>query len=359
MNKDWDESTLSSLRIHELRDLARKIGVKCPTALKKEDLINRSMQILNGETEPYKAKDGKGRPSKSESQINTLMGFFMPDKISFDDTINFASDDFDFAVEMPQVEYNAIENEVVEGLLEITSNGIGVLRVNNYETSENDVFVHDVFISSNKLKSGDYVKAYAKVVVNGRPRAVTKIISVNPDLISLPKQPSVTVANFNLKCGSNALVVSNVNKTDKIIDSLKGLKNTVNFYVSAYEKQPVENTENTTFVCVNPYKRFKDVYCAFNMAFNRAKVLSKQSSVVLVINKVSAWFRGLEAILCDKIDNQIKLNTVIKEEILKMLDLAKKNNITVLLFDSFEIEPHIKNFLQYELSQVVDLYVAD
>ena len=94
MNKDWDESTLSSLRIHELRDLARKIGVKCPTALKKEDLINRSMQILNGETEPYKAKDGKGRPSKSESQINTLMGFFMPDKISFDDTINFASGDF-------------------------------------------------------------------------------------------------------------------------------------------------------------------------------------------------------------------------------------------------------------------------
>ena len=39
MNKEWDESTLSSLRIHELRDLARKIGVKCPTALKKEDLV--------------------------------------------------------------------------------------------------------------------------------------------------------------------------------------------------------------------------------------------------------------------------------------------------------------------------------
>ena len=47
MNKEWDESTLSSLRIHELRDLARKIGVKCPTALKKEDLVSQSMQISN------------------------------------------------------------------------------------------------------------------------------------------------------------------------------------------------------------------------------------------------------------------------------------------------------------------------
>ena len=359
MNKDWDESTLSSLRIHELRDLARKIGVKCPTALKKEDLINRSMQILNGETEPYKAKDGKGRPSKSESQINTLMGFFMPDEINFDETIKFAADDFDFAVEMPQIEYNATENEIVEGLLEVTSNGIGVLRVNNYETSENDVFVHEIFLSANKLKSGDYVKAYAKVVVNGRPRAVTKIISVNENVVSMPKQPSVTVANYNLKSGNNALIVSSVDESSRVVESLKGLKNTVNFYVSAYEKQNIENTENTTFVCVNPYKRFKDVYCAFNMAFNRAKVLSEQSTVVLVINRISAWFRGLEAVLCDKIDNQIKLNAVIKEEILKMLDLAKKNNITVLMFDGFNVEPHIKNFLQYELSQVVDLYKAD
>lgn len=359
MNKEWDESTLSSLRIHELRDLARKIGVKCPTALKKEELISQSMQILNGETEPYKAKDKKGRPNKSDSQMNALMEFFMPESVDFNSDINYVDDQFSFAVEMPPVEYNATDNELVEGLVEITANGVGILRVNGFETSPEDVFVHEMFLKGSKIKSGDYVKAYAKTIVMGRPRAVTKVISVNETLLEMPKQNTVSVSNLNLTCGASALILSNNINSAEFVDSIKNLNNTINFYVSAYEKQEYKNTKNTTFACVNPYQGFKDMYCCFNMAFNRANVLSQGASVVLVVNRVSAWFRALEGVMCDKIDNPIKLTAVVKEEILKTLQSAKKNGVTVVLLDSLNIEPHIKTFFTYELSQVVDLCKVD
>ena len=88
-NYEWDETTLGSLRIHELRDLARKIGVKCPTAKKKEDLISQSMQILKGEAQPYVAPSKKGRPNKSTSQVKSLVEFFMPEDLEIASDIEY------------------------------------------------------------------------------------------------------------------------------------------------------------------------------------------------------------------------------------------------------------------------------
>ena len=42
-------SDLQQLRIHELRDLARKMGVNAPTSKKKEVLIEEIVKIMNGE----------------------------------------------------------------------------------------------------------------------------------------------------------------------------------------------------------------------------------------------------------------------------------------------------------------------
>ncbi|MBQ2863920.1 MAG: hypothetical protein IJE91_00460 [Clostridia bacterium] len=356
MNKEWDESTLSSLRIHELRDLARKIGVKCPTALKKEDLITQSMQILNGETEPYKAKDKKGRPSKSENQMNTLMEFFMPDKLELNSSVNYADDTFNFAVEMPAVEYNAGENEEVEGLVEITANGVGILRVSGYETSENDVYIHEMFLINNKLSSGDYVKAYAKTIVSGRPRAVTKIISVNQGLPTGNMFKSVNINDLTLQMGENALILASNSQNELGKVSFNKITNGVKFYVSAYEKEALTGSDTKIYACVNPYKGYKDIYCCYNMAFNHAKLLAKQNNVSMVINNFSAFFRAIENLLCGKVDNAVKLANAVKEEILKTLNELKQNGIVVIMFDSINLEPHIKNFVQFELNNVVDYF---
>lgn len=360
MNKEWDESTLSSLRIHELRDLARKIGVKCPTALKKEDLVSQSMQILNGEAEPYKAKDKKGRPSKSENQLNTLMEFFMPDKLELDSSLNYVNyvDDsiFNFAVESPAIEYNAGENEEVEGLVEITSNGVGILRVNGYETSEQDVFIHEMFLVNHKISSGDYVKGFAKTIVFGRPRAITKIVSVNKAMPNNNTFENLTVSGLTFEKGDNALILASNGPNQQSKVCFNNIANGVKFYVSAYEKEGLASTDTKIYATVGPYKNYKDIYCCYNMAFNRAKVLARQNSVSVVVNNFGAYFRALETILSNRVANEVQLTHAVKEEILKMLSSLKQAGVVVMIFDSVNLEQHIKNFVQFELNNVVDYF---
>lgn len=356
MNKDWDESTLSSLRIHELRDLARKIGVKCPTALKKEDIINQVMQILNGESQPYKAPSKKGRPSKSDNQINTLMEFFMPEDVNFDLPIK-PQEDFDFFVNMPQVEYNMGKNEVVEGMVEIALNGVGIIRVNNFTTSSEDVFIHEMIIMNNKLQTGDYVEAYAKLIIPNRPRAVTKIISVNKNLKESKKVAEIECKELGkkLKMGDSVLMFSsNPSTNDFALKLFNELNDEVNMYVSAYEKQDLKNTQNQIYAYVNPYGTYKDIYCCYNLAINRAKVISSKTSVSMVINSLSSYYRALEALLCEKVENPAKLNVVVKEEILKCFKILKESGVKVIVVESLKLEPKIKEFFEFELSKIVD-----
>src|SRR5574344_184264 len=66
---------LENLRIHELRDLARNFGVKCPTSMKKEQIIDEITQILAGEKEPYFNTARHGRPLK---HLPTEVNMFLP-----------------------------------------------------------------------------------------------------------------------------------------------------------------------------------------------------------------------------------------------------------------------------------------
>ncbi len=356
MSKNWDESTLSSLRIHELRDLARKIGVQSPTSKKKEELVSQAMQILNGESEPYKALNKKGRPNKSETQVNTLMEFFMPEDVELESSVTYKTNQFDFSyyVGMPEIQYDVESNPKAEGYVEITANGVGIVRVNGFETSEDDIFIHEMIVSKNDLKTGDYVEAYVKRIIPQRPRAVVKIISVNKNEVVGSKFDNVTVNNKTYACGDCVL---SLNSTANALQVFNQLENGVNFYVSAYEKQTFKSTDNKIYACVNPFKTYQDIFCCFNMAFNRAKHICKTSGVTMVINNIGAYYRALESMLCGKVDNQIKLDKIVREEIIKMLAIAKQNKITVFVFENENIEPHIKEFLQYELARIVDYVI--
>lgn len=71
---------LKNLCIYELRKLAREIGVKSPTSLKRADLIEKINSIKSGKELPYKRTTKKGRPVK---QLNI--------KISNNSEIDFLS----------------------------------------------------------------------------------------------------------------------------------------------------------------------------------------------------------------------------------------------------------------------------
>lgn len=61
--------TYEDLGIYDLRAIAREMGVKSPTTLKRNELINAIEEIKNKKVEPYHKKTKKGRPYKSRIKL--------------------------------------------------------------------------------------------------------------------------------------------------------------------------------------------------------------------------------------------------------------------------------------------------
>lgn len=59
----YDREQLSQINLYGLRSLAREVGVKSPTSLKKQALIEEIILIESGKKSPYK-QTKKGRPLK-------------------------------------------------------------------------------------------------------------------------------------------------------------------------------------------------------------------------------------------------------------------------------------------------------
>ncbi|MBR2330222.1 MAG: Rho termination factor N-terminal domain-containing protein [Clostridia bacterium] len=59
-----DIGQLYEMNIHALRNIAREVGVKSPTTLKKKELIDEILQMESGNQQPC-IPTKKGRPPKS------------------------------------------------------------------------------------------------------------------------------------------------------------------------------------------------------------------------------------------------------------------------------------------------------
>ena len=67
----YNINQLYELNIHSLRNIARKVGVKAPTTLKKKALINEILQIDSGKKRPC-MPNKKGRPLKNNVEDSTI-----------------------------------------------------------------------------------------------------------------------------------------------------------------------------------------------------------------------------------------------------------------------------------------------
>ena len=60
------------MRIHELRDYARGVGVRKPTTYDKSTLIEKIYQVERGEVEPFFTKKGRGKRNlEGKKLLNT------------------------------------------------------------------------------------------------------------------------------------------------------------------------------------------------------------------------------------------------------------------------------------------------
>lgn len=219
---EYSIDCIDKLRIHELRDFARNVGVISPTTMKKEELIAKITEAVDKNNRI----DVVGALPKTRRGID-FFALLMPENADLLDQMVegkkvYNEDDFSYDLdrnitcnkindedcdvndelssyepynsyphEMPEFSFGIAQNEMpyeilpdtVEGYLQIHSTGYGVIRKRGYIPSDDDIYLSSECVKKYSLKSGDKVKGYCKVVIVDKPMIMYEVVSVdgNPE----------------------------------------------------------------------------------------------------------------------------------------------------------------------------------
>jgi transcription termination factor Rho len=199
MNNQFNEESLQKLGIFELRNLAREVGVYSPTIYKKQEIIDKILEIVTGKKEPYIAKTKQGRPPKSINSVNNILDIFIPKNAiansyekynsSYDELINTSR-----LVAMEKNannSYNAHTENLVKGVLEVSESGYGFCYLERCQSKNqmHNFFLSNTIIEKYGLRTGDFLEGYVKKLAEDKPLIMYKIKSVN----------KIEVDNFNKK----------------------------------------------------------------------------------------------------------------------------------------------------------------
>ena len=214
MNK-YDLEYIDKLRIHELRDYARKLGVSSPTTMKKEELIGRIISIVqdkkddctgeknyldtNQELDFFslltsdnsniladllsQGQNANGSTSNKNSKVSSLNTIVMKRNkeyglespySTYDDVIKLS-----FCINQNSAQYGDSEISYVSGYVDIHPSGYGILRFDGYVPSERDCYMTSSLVKKHNLKKGNFIQGKAKPIMENKPKIVFEIESVD------------------------------------------------------------------------------------------------------------------------------------------------------------------------------------
>ena len=151
-------SELDNLTLLQLKQLAKQNKIRSVSKLKKEELID-ILSKINGtvEEKPYFTKNEEKKEEKKEEE---------PEKKydAADDEAEAEEDEEGLELEEGVISYqvNNEEDEIVEGILEILTEGYGFLRGDNFLSTPKDIYISPVQIRRFKLETGDMIKGISR-----------------------------------------------------------------------------------------------------------------------------------------------------------------------------------------------------
>ena len=148
-------SELENMTLIELKKLAKENNIRNISKLKKEELIDILSKVSgNGKEQTYLTP--KNMEEKRESEEKTV-------------EIEKKYDSADDEAEENQLEESIIsyqvnneEDEIVEGILDVLTDGYGFLRGENFLSTPKDVYISPVQIRRFKLETGDLIKGISR-----------------------------------------------------------------------------------------------------------------------------------------------------------------------------------------------------
>ncbi len=184
-----------NMGIYDLRNYARAIGVKSPTTLKRNELIEKINGIIEGVV-PKSAVSKKGRPPRHKINDDYLYEMFVADNLFLEseELINSNANISSYAV---SPEFSFCENVVNDNnILDFSgyyanySADLGVVYYHGYMTkySSENIFVNKSLFAETNLKEGDFVQGKAKYLSQKNIYVATEIEFVNDKTVSLSNE---------------------------------------------------------------------------------------------------------------------------------------------------------------------------
>ena len=177
---------LNDKNVHELRNIGRMVGVKNPTGIKRQQLIEDILDIALAKTEPCPPAK-RGAPPKSQTcddelveEIAKCREYYLEQSASVEEV--------EKVDEVASEEGDKGDVETYSGVLEFSEKYWFVRTQNMQISSTDDVFMHLSFVNKYHLKEGDKIVCKAKRRKPKECPGVIYIVSVNG------KAPSFTRA---------------------------------------------------------------------------------------------------------------------------------------------------------------------
>lgn len=260
---NYAEKEFHKKDIHELRNIARSIGVSQPTSKKKETLIQDILSIMTGETMPEYRNINRGRPAKTSMEVeysspSYVLSFQAASNTSYNvakvrtGVVVKTGDDFyikklkfvdskdDFKLKISFVnKYNLKENDTVEYLLEdgnlsiISVNGTSTVQKKSKVVEGKKIILHDtnilkVDLLSKKKKIADsfdgdvlYIPCSSADVFESKTTTILPVCGLADNEVVNSFCATMSLATLYKKGGKEVTVV--MSNFINLLSSIKGL----------------------------------------------------------------------------------------------------------------------------------------
>ena len=190
------DNSLERKNLQELRAIAKEMGIKSITILRKKELIDKIVELQNSSSNEKKEKvDSKPRKefNNGDKPVVTTYGFKLKERqeepkeeLNTENRQSYRerrNNDYQ-SVEQKQQEVQQMidDGNMGEGILEVMADGYGFLRTENFLPGANDIYISPSQIRRFNLKTGDCVKGNIRIAKeNEKFNALLYVKTVNGD----------------------------------------------------------------------------------------------------------------------------------------------------------------------------------
>lgn len=365
-----DIEKLDKLRIHELRDVARQLGVKSPTSLTKGRIIEEVRLIVSGDKDPYYNTHRQGRPTKAETidfadftaattpLVDALTKPWQVETVT--PSYVLKCNEFEFTKSLPT-------DRMVMGYVDIHPDGYGLVRKSGFMPSNMDTFIPSALVIKYNLVSGMYITGVERFVANGKPYALIAIESREvPDgdynkLSGGPLGKKIySYLNIDVLSGGRYFI-QNENSKDLFVNAYaiaqsvaktnSDVLTKVIFTKSLPERLPADNG-NVEVLDIPFDTEDRNLINCVNLFLAKAKLDALNKHVVIVLTGLSEIAKAYNNVLNG--ENGTKINPSTSNKVNAILASAKSIKgsscgITLICVDNMHVSDELKQMFEYDV----------